>query len=207
MKDGRIIDEIRPLSIWNPNRDEEDRKILDLCREGETESFARLVEAYKTPIYGIIFRWVQEPQRAEEMTQEVFLKAFRQMKNFRGESKFSTWLFQIAVNLCRDFSRSKKVKKEESLPPEKPIEDPHPQADERVNRKEEIRLLQNALQTLAPIYREALHLRYLNEMSHEEIAQTLGESLSNVKMRVARGLIQLRKKLEENRIQVAKETL
>lgn len=185
------------MSWSNPQRDEEDRKVLSRCRQGDTESFARIIEAYKTPLYHLIFKWVGHKEGSEELLQDVFLKAFRQLKNFRGESKFSTWLFQIAINRCRDYFRSPRTRREEELNPDLPLADPKPREDEMLNTQEEVSQLRRGLEALPPIYREALSLRYLSEMSHEEIAQRLGEKLSNVKMRVARGLMKLRKKLEE----------
>lgn len=181
------------------NREEQDQRVLDRCLEGEAEAFSEIIEAYKNSLYPMIYRWVGGKETAEEILQDVFLKAFRQLKKFRRESKFSTWLFQIALNRCRDFYRSQRVRKEEPLNPEMPILDTKPREDENVSAQEEILRLRQALKSLPPIYREALSLRYLNEMTHEEIAQALGEKLSNVKMRVTRGLIRLRKKLQEGR--------
>ena len=174
----------------------EDQKILGRCRNGDTEAFSGIIEAYKNPLYTLIFKWVGQKEGAEEILQEVFLKAFRQFKNFRGESKFSTWLFQIAINRCRDFYRSARVKREEALNPDLPLVDSKPKEDELLHTRREISRLRGALEDLPPIYREALALRYLNEMSIEEIAGALGEGLSNIKMRISRGLMKLREKLE-----------
>ncbi len=182
------------------HREEQDQRVLDRCLEGESEAFSEIIEAYKNSLYPMIYRWVGQKETAEEILQDVFLKAFRQLKKFRRESKFSTWLFQIALNRCRDFYRSQRVKKEEPLNPEMPILDTKPREDENVSAQEQFLCLRDALKSLPPIYREALSLRYLNEMTHEEIAQALGESLSNVKMRVTRGLIRLRKKFQKGRI-------
>lgn len=181
------------------HREEQDQRVLDRCLEGESEAFSEIIEAYKNSLYPMIYRWVGQKETAEEILQDIFLKAFRQLKKFRRESKFSTWLFQIALNRCRDFYRSQRVKREEPLNPEIPILDTKPREDENVSAHQEILRLREALKSLPPIYREALSLRYLNEMTHEEIAQTLGESLSNVKMRVTRGLIRLRKKFQKER--------
>ncbi len=181
----------------NAPRDEIDRELVRLCQEGETEAFGRLVQSYKVEIFCRIFRWVGQKELAEEIAQEVFLKAFRDLKNFRGEAKFSTWLFQIALNRCRDFWRSK-----QRLPPPGPaleeiqLEDLAPGADEEMERRRRVQELRQALSKLKPKYREALSLRYITGLSNSEIAELTQEGLSNVKMRVARGLSQLRKELE-----------
>jgi len=184
------------LSALKEKREEQDLRILSRCLKGETEAFSQIIDAYKQPLFRLVYRWVGHPDTAEEILQDVFLKAFRQIKNFRGESKFSTWLFQIALNRCRDFYRSRRNKPEESLSLERPLEDGGPREDEKLGTQEEADRLRRALASLPPIYREAVSLRSLSEMSNEEISQATGESLSNVKMRVARGLIKLRKNLE-----------
>jgi RNA polymerase sigma-70 factor (ECF subfamily) len=184
------------LSRLNLQREEQDQKIIRRCLQGETEAFADIIETYKLRLYEMVYRWVGQKELSEEILQDVFLKAFRQLKNFRGESKFSTWIFQITLNRCRDFYRSKRGKKEPLSIEEISLQDTSPPSDQRAMTRQETHRLREALQMLPPIYREAISLRYLSEMSNEEIAQTLGESLSNVKMRVSRGLMKLRKKLE-----------
>jgi len=176
-------------------REEADRAILKRCLQGDAESFGEIVEAYKYPIFERIYRWVGHKETAEEITQDVFMKAFRQAGNFRGESKFSTWLYQIALNRCRDFYRSAKNQREQALIPEASLESPGPPEDETASLAEDVVRLRKGLEKLPPIYREALSLRYLSEMSNEEIAKATGENLSNVKMRISRGLIKLRKQL------------
>jgi len=185
------------LSSISQQREEQDRQILSRCQQGDAEAFRGVIEAYKTPLYHFIFRWVGQQEGAEEILQDVFLKAFRQIKNFRGEAKFSTWLFQIAMNRCRDFYRSARTRKEEALDPEMPVVDSRPKEDELLQSRREIENLRSAVESLPSIYREALSMRYFAEMSIEEIAKNLGEGLSNIKMRISRGLIKLKAKLEK----------
>jgi RNA polymerase sigma-70 factor (ECF subfamily) len=186
-----------PLSWISQQREEQDRQVLSRCREGDTEAFRDVIEAYKNPLYHLIFRWVGHQEGAEELLQDVFLKAFRQIKNFRGESKFSTWIFQIAMNRCRDFHRSARTRKEEALDPDMPLVDSRPKEDELLQSRHEITRVRSAVESLPAIYREALSMRYFAEMSIEEIAKSLGEGLSNVKMRISRGLVKLKSKLEK----------
>lgn len=183
------------MSLIKEKREEADREVLKRCLRGETESFGEIVEAYKHSIFERVYRWVGHAETAEEITQDVFMKAFRQAGNFRGEAKFSTWLYQIALNRCRDFYRSGKSRKEQPLPPDTALESPAPLEDEKAGRAEDAARLRRALEKLPPIYREAVSLRYLDEMSNEEITKVTGESLSNVKMRVSRGLMKLREHL------------
>jgi RNA polymerase sigma-70 factor, ECF subfamily len=184
-----------------PPSDAQDLELVRRCQEGEREVFAQLIERHKERIFLHVYRWVGQREKAEEILQEVFLKAFAELKRFRKEAKFSTWLFQIALNRCRDFWRSQKryQGKDLSLEEMNPHLGIEPRVDAELEKQQEVALLRRALATLPAIYREVLSLRYLSELSFEEISQTIGEGLSNVKMRVARGLVQLRKKLEEGK--------
>jgi len=186
------------LSFSSPQSDVRDLEVLRRCRQGDVRAFAELVDRYKNGVFRLMFQWVRQKEIAEELAQDVFLKAHRDLGNFRGDAKFSTWLYQIALNRCRDHWRSRKRR------PEVPVEAPilatepakSPASDAELQAKEEGARLRRALDSLPEIYREALTLRYFSDLSHEEIAAISGEGLSNVKMRVARGLAQLRKKLE-----------
>ena len=173
-----------------------DLECLDRCRAGETAAFAVLVDRHKEAVFRWIYSWVGSRESAEELAQDVFLKAFRDLGNFRGDSKFSTWLHQIALSRCRDHWRSRQRK------PESPVdvasmaklESREVSAELRASTRQEGETLRCVMAELPDIYREALTLRFFGDLSYEEIAILLGESLSNVKMRVMRGLAQLRQK-------------
>ncbi|MCE9625470.1 MAG: sigma-70 family RNA polymerase sigma factor [Deltaproteobacteria bacterium] len=176
-----------------------DLEALRRCRQGDRQAFAELVERHQNGVFRLIHRWVGQKERAEELAQDVFLKAFRDLSNFREESKFSTWIYQITLNRCRDYWRSQRRGSEKSFVHEaihsQPSEDPSPET-EAVSLGEAGRLRQ-ALDELPGIYRDALSLRYFGDRNYEEMSEISGEGVSNLKMRVARGLAQLRKKLEE----------
>ena len=170
---------------------------IRLCQRGDKEPFAKLVDHYKNWIFGLIFRWVGQKEVAEEMAQEVFLKAFAQIKNFRGEAKFSSWLYQIGLNRCRDYWRSREFRQRQDKALEEIAEWPalSPQAEDEIQLQQRQRILRRALESLPENYREALTLRYLHELSYEEMAELLGQGISNLKMRVSRGLDLLKNKL------------
>ncbi len=182
-----------------PQTDVQDLEIIRRCQKGEWGLFASLVDKYKRWVFSHLYRWVGQKETAEEMAQEVFLKAFQDLKNFRKQAKFSTWLFQITLNQTRDFWRSQKRKEEKrgELSAASLSNFSKEGSEDLMIVEETITQLRAVLQSIPPIYRETLSLRYLSELSLEEIAQVQGEGLSNVKMRVARGLDQLRKKFAE----------
>jgi len=182
----------------SPSQDP-DLEALRRCRQGEAQAFAEIVERHKNGVFRLIYRWVGQKERAEELAQDVFLKAYRDLANFREEAKFSTWIYQITLNRCRDYWRSQKRRPENSVAPEamfaEASEEPSPET--RAGTLAEAERLRRALDALPGIYRDALSLRYFGDLNYEEMAEICGEGLSNLKMRVARGLAQLRRKLEE----------
>ena len=185
------------LKFDNTVQSDSDSALIHRSLQGDKEAFARLVIHYQQSIYALLYRWVQDRLTAEEMTQEVFLNAYRNLASFRGEAKFSTWLTQIAINRCRDFSR-KKVRQIHSSEETDINELATPsETENQLVNYEQAQSLRRALESLPTIYRETLHLRFLEEKSITEIAVILSESHSNVKMRIARGLAKLKDKWEK----------
>ncbi len=183
----------------NPRNEQQvrDEEILRRVLAGEREAFAEWVRLHQNGLFSKIYRWVQDRELAEEITQEVFLKAYRNLSRFRGESKFSTWLFQIALNRCRDFWRAQGRGPGDLLPLEE-FRSPAagtPASDEAVARRQDAERLRRAMAELPEKYREALMMRFMEDMSCQEIAEATGQGLSNVKMRLVRGLDMLRKRL------------
>jgi RNA polymerase sigma-70 factor, ECF subfamily len=181
----------------NPATEPWEAEAIRLCQKGEKAPFAKLVDHYKNWIFGLIFRWVGQKEVAEEMAQEVFLKAFAQIRNFRGESKFSSWLYQISLNRCRDYWRSREFRRRQDATLEEIAERPalSPQAEQEILLRQQQKAVRLALESLPEIYREALTLRYLQELSYEEMAEHLQQGISSLKMRVMRGLDLLKNKL------------
>jgi len=94
---------------------ENDERIVSSVQHGRTEAFAVLVDRHKDKVYGTIMRLTGDPQAAEELAQETFVRAFRSLRTFRGKARFSTWLVQIAINLVRDHVRERRRSREISL--------------------------------------------------------------------------------------------
>src|SRR5579862_7346539 len=107
-----------PRSVASRNR-EEDREDVRACQRGEKQGFDRLVERYQRDVYRLCYRYVNNHHDANDMAQESFLRAYRALPRFRGESSFSTWLYRIAVNACLNFrtqSKPEGTELPESLP-------------------------------------------------------------------------------------------
>ena len=128
---------------------EAEREAIEACRRGEREAFDRLVERYQRDVYRLCYRYVNDHEDANDLAQEVFLKAWRAIGRFRGDSAFSTWLYRIAVNACLNFRALRRPVTQE-LP--ETLADPVPVATSRVERDDEARRVRAAVQ---PAPREA----------------------------------------------------
>jgi RNA polymerase sigma-70 factor, ECF subfamily len=171
---------------------------------GDKELYHQLIQPYELSVYRMARSCMRDETEAEDVAQEAFLKAFRNLANFRGESKFSTWLISITLNEARRRLRRQNTIRMESLdePPEEGgkvspalLRDWREIPSEALERREVRALLQKAIEELSPIYREVLVLRVIEELSVEETAGTLAISISSVKVRLHRARIMLQKEL------------
>ena len=171
---------------------------------GDKELYHGLIQPYELSVYRMAMSFVKDETEAEDVAQEAFLKAFRNLASFRGESKFSTWLISITLNEARRRLRRQSAARMESLdePPEEGgkvspalLRDWREIPSEALERREMRALLQSAIENLSPLYREVLVLRDIEELTIEETAGTLAISISSVKVRLHRARIMLQKEL------------
>lgn len=161
------------------NRAEPDEKLLDLTAAGDREAFSQLATRHQDWVFRLAFRYTRHRQDAEELTQEIFLRAWRHARQFRGDSSFSTWLYRLAVNCCLNHRQSKKVR-----PDPLPIAAGHAAADgqggdEMVLAERQARL-HAAMASLPTRQRLALTLASFEDKSYEEIAAAMGTSVSAI---------------------------
>ena len=179
-------------------REEEYAVIRRVCA-GDTDAFEALVTAYQKQVYNLALRTVGNEEDAADMTQEAFLRAYRSLGSFRGESKFSVWLYRLTTNICIDFLRSRGRRPTVSLTAADEDEEPQELdvADDRfdpvqsLERAELRRAVQRGLASLPEDYRRILMLRELSGLSYAEIGQVLRLEEGTVKSRLFRA----RKKL------------
>ena len=179
----------------------DDKHILARARRGELPAFEELVRRHEKRVYAVALRSSGSPEDAEDITQEVFLRAWRSIEEFRGDSGFSTWLFRITMNLCVDHARHKHAQpqtqplvmgEEES---ERPLPDTAPTPEEHLDNSELGRELAAALDEVSEEHRRIVLLRDVSGMSYTEIAEVLEISEGTVKSRLSRARIALRKVL------------
>ncbi|MDR2534369.1 MAG: sigma-70 family RNA polymerase sigma factor [Tannerellaceae bacterium] len=170
-----------------------DKYYIERIRAGETSCYACIVDRYGRKIYSLISKIVRTAEDAEELSQDVFMKAFRNLQSFKGESSFSTWLYRIAYNTAISEIRKKKWEylAIEEAQIENVSEEEIAKAMGLTDQNEQIKRLELAIEKLQPDDKALILLFYMEDKSIEEIGQISALSQSNVKTRLHR----IRKKL------------
>ncbi len=162
------------------------------ARHGDADAFEQLVVAYEGPVYRLALRMCGSTEDAREVTQDAFLAAWRGLPAFRGDSRFSSWLYRLTTNAAIDFLRREKHHLG-NLPLEEAPERPDPQQPELLaEQREQQEALQRALDQLSSEHRQVLLLRVVQQLSYDEIAQALSLESGTVKSRISRARRQLR---------------
>ena len=173
-----------------------DGNIIEACQQGDREAFHLLFENYKDRVFSIALYSVGGDRAlADDITQQIFLKLFTAIRQFRGDSEFTTWLYRLVVNACLDERRRRKrwLPWGETVAPRNPV-DRKPQEKE-VARLEVAQAVQEAIAQLKPKFRLPILLKYIEGLSYEEIANVLGCAKGTVASRLNRGHSQLAKRL------------
>jgi RNA polymerase sigma-70 factor (ECF subfamily) len=181
-------DEPARVSRFRPR--EEDRAAIEACQRGEREAFDPLVERYQRDVYRLCYRYVNNHHDASDLAQDVFLKAYRAIGRFRGDSAFSTWLYRIAVNTCLNFRAARKAASEEL---KDDVADAGRRVDDRMEDDELSQQVREAESRLPEKQRAPLILKIYNDLTHEEVAAILGSTVGTVKANLFHALGNLRK--------------
>ncbi len=168
----------------------EDRDAILACQRGEREAFDRLVERYQREIYRLCYRYVNNHHDANDMAQEVFLRAYRAISSFRGDSAFATWLYRIAVNSCLNFRSARKAETEQLS---ESLADAGAGVEDDLAQRERSRLVRDAVKRLPERQRTTLILKVYHDLTHEEVARILGSSVGTVKASLFHALGNLKK--------------
>jgi RNA polymerase sigma-70 factor (ECF subfamily) len=178
---------------------EQERLIVVKVQNGDREAFALLVDEYKGPVFKLAYDLTGDYQDAHDLAQDAFLKAFASLNYFDHNRRFFPWLYTIALNLIRNWRKRKKKIRFESLDdhPEKKYECREADPERTAVEMQEARLLSAMIDRLPFVFREALVLRYYQDLPYEELSEILGISLSGAKMRVYRAIEKLRTMMEE----------
>ncbi|MFJ5716802.1 RNA polymerase sigma factor SigW [Neobacillus sp. NPDC093127] len=180
------------------------KKRIKQVIKGDQDAFGEIVEIYKNSVYQLCFRMLGNRHEAEDMAQEAFIRAYVNIHTFNQDLKFSTWLFRIATNLCIDRIRKKKpdyyldaeVAGTEGLTMYSQIPDKTPLPENEVESLELHETIQMEILKLPEKYRSAIVLKYIEELSLNEISEILDLPLGTVKTRIHRGREALRQQLQ-----------
>ncbi len=168
-----------------------DEELIMQYLSGDEKSLELLIARYLKPIYSFVYRYVDNSDAAEDITQEAFVKMWKNLKKFKGDKKFSTWLFAIAKNASIDWLRKKKTLPFSDFENET-LADSGSLPDELFERIGLSEILDKALKQLSPAYRSVLFLYYNDHLNFREIAEKFGESINTVKSRHRRALVLLK---------------
>ncbi len=181
-----------------------DEELVSRSRGGDPDSFNQLILRWERPIFALAYRVIGREEDARDVCQETFLRAFRGLPGFKGQAKFSSWLYRIALNLCRDWIRRQRRAPMLQMPEDTdPLElasqvGPTESIEDLVARRELSAVVETAMALLPDEQRTAIILKEYHGMTFQEIADLQGCPLSTVKTRLYQGLSVLRRHLEHN---------
>lgn len=182
----------------------DEQKLIALAQQGDPSAFEQLLDRYQKTVYHQAFRLLNNAEDAADVTQEVFIKVWKHLPSFRGESGFATWLYKLTDNAAIDLiRREKKRQGDSSLDDEESSAffpaDPAPTPHQAAEQKELKQAVAEGLQQLSEEHRRILVMREINGLSYEEIGEILDLSPGTVKSRLARARISLANFFAKNR--------
>ena len=166
--------------------------IIARARRGDAGAFEQLVETYRDQVFRLALRMCGNEADADEVAQEAFLSAWKALPNFRGDSRFSTWLYQLTSHAAIDLMRREKRQIAAEDITEVSAPDPGPSPQQQAERSETRQAVRDAMGQLSPEYRQIVVLRFLQELSYEEIGAVLKLPPGTVKSRLNRAKSQLK---------------
>ena len=182
-------------TAWDPAWAEaDDRTLVEVCLAGERQAFDIIVERHRRQVYQLCYRYVGNHEDASDLAQDAFIRAFRGLKGFKGESSLSTWLYRIAVNVCLN-RLALKTPRGEPLEPAERIDFHAERQDLAMMRAEQAAQVRAAIRQLPPKQRATVILRIYHDLPHDEIAGILGSSVGAAKANLFHALANLKKLL------------
>jgi RNA polymerase sigma-70 factor (ECF subfamily) len=183
-----------------------DAELVKRAQKGEGRAFDVLADRYRQRVTHLVYRYVGDTDTAMDLVQDIFFKIFRNLVNFKGESKFSSWMFRIAVNDCIDYKRRLKVRKEQSLETIQEygfdVVDAHKDNDiegnfASVRERDRVR---KALSDLPPKQKAVVVMKVYEDMTFDEISEVLDQPVSTIKSRLYKALNNLGATLRRNQV-------
>lgn len=170
---------------------QEDRELVARYLEGDSDAFDELMTRHQRAVYGVCLRFVKNQDDALDLTQEVFIKAFERLEGFRGDARFRTWIYRVAVNHCLNFIKRNSPQLVEISENSARV---GATADSAVLQNERRAIVRDLIETLPPKQKVIFRLRVEENLSYEEIAAIVGRSVSTVKSSVFFAMTKLKKR-------------
>ena len=188
-------------SAYTPFAELDERALVDACLANHPGAFDVIVERHRRSVYQLCYRFVGNHEDASDLSQDVFLRAYRGLRNFRGQSALATWLYRIGVNVCLNRVKAKTPLSTltESIDKRQFVDVRAESAPERMLKDERGARVRAAIAQLPRKQRATLILRTYHEMSHQEIADVLGSSVGTVKANFFHALGNLKKQLGDDK--------
>ena len=185
----------------------DENRLIDECLKGQTAAFGELVRRYQDRLFNTVYRLVDSAEDAQDVVQEAFLHAYQSLDRFKGDSQFFTWLYRIAVNSAISLKRKHRVAVKlnqsglgQGSVPEPPDMSEFSQPDQALERADEERRIQAALNRLSPEHRAVLILKDLEEQKYETMAEILQVPIGTIRSRLHRARLELREVLEKTEV-------
>ncbi len=185
----------------------DENELIHRCQKGDLAAFDDLVRLYEKKVYNLAYRMSGNHDDANDLSQEAFLRVFQSLKDFRGQSSFSTWLYRVVSNVCLDELRQRgrrptisidePVSSDKGETMQRQLADTAPPPDELAERREVREVVQSCIEELSEEYRVVIVLRDLQDLSYQEIAEVLDCSLGTVKSRLNRARLALKERLSQ----------
>ncbi|MEJ7623058.1 MAG: sigma-70 family RNA polymerase sigma factor [Pyrinomonadaceae bacterium] len=189
-------------------KDKTDEQLVELAKGPEPDAFGEIVKRWERKIFALCFGMLGREDDARDAAQEAFIAAYRNIGNFRGDAKVSSWLHRVAVNQCLTTKRRQKTRAEDFLDDEDGsterafIASPRLSPARVTEQSERLQLVRQAVGALPADLREVVVMKEFEEMTFQEISETLALPLSTVKSRLYTALKQLKLKLERTPVEV-----
>jgi RNA polymerase sigma-70 factor (ECF subfamily) len=185
----------------------QDEKYVEKALEGDQRAYQKLTEKYRRPLQYHVTKMVKETEQVEDLVQEAFIKAFKNLESYNSSYAFSTWLYRITTNHTIDYLRKKKLRTTSIDKPIKTREgemsfelpDEHAETDRMIIRTQRKKIITHAIENLPDKYRQVIEMRHIEELSYQEIADKLDLPLGTVKAHIFRAREMLYKALKDKK--------
>jgi RNA polymerase sigma-70 factor, ECF subfamily len=178
---------------------EDERKLIDACKRGDSSAFNEIYEIYRDKVHSLGYYMTGDREAAKDVTQQIFLKIFTSIITFQYKASFSSWLYRLAMNVCRDYQRSTRRMKllSNGVRNEMRIYGSSSSLDESHSKEGLSQVVQNVVMKMSPKLRTVVILKYIEELSYSQIAELLGCSVGTVSSRLNRSHKILAQELKE----------